>query len=81
MTAYYKDGPLRWLGKRGWLSGNMAFSAEWMKKNTFEPIYVKNHECITDNIRYQFKINEKEYNEALRSIDELVVEFPPLCTT
>jgi hypothetical protein len=66
ITAYYKDGPLRWLTKRGWLSGNIAFSAEWMVKSTLDPIYVKDHESITDNIRYQFKINESTYREALK---------------
>lgn len=75
IIAYYKDGPLRWLGKRGWLSGNIAFSAEWMAKNTFDPIFVKNHECIIDNIRYQFKINENEYNEALSNIKEVVKDI------
>lgn len=75
ISAYYKDGPIRWLGKRGWLSGNIAFNAEWTSRDSNEPIYVKDHEIIKDNIRYQFKINEQAYEKVIKDVNDLIQNF------
>lgn len=72
VTVHKRNGTLRWLGSRGWLSGNILCESEWIRKKSDQSIMVKNPEEVDDDIRYRFKIDVDAYNSAVKSVNDLV---------
>lgn len=75
VTLYKRNGPLRWLGSRGWHSGNILCIAEWVNKKEYPPIMVKEPEELEHNIRYRFQIDQQAYNEAVEAVGNLLEDL------
>lgn len=73
VTLFQEDGAIQWLQSGGWVSGNIVCIAEWIGRKKLNPILVKKPQDEWEGIRFQFEMDKGEYNEAVKSLNDLIV--------
>lgn len=68
ISLYKVDGSLRWLGSRGWQSGNLLAVAEKVRKRKLKPVLVPKPEEIWCGIRLQYTMDVEAYLEAMNNL-------------
>ncbi|WP_408097705.1 hypothetical protein ACJVC5_01985 [Peredibacter sp. HCB2-198] len=75
IKIYRKNGPIRWLQRRGWDSGNLMYTAEWKSSSNLHSIAIKKPYKTVNSIAYQDRLDIEGYNQIKENLEKLIQEM------